>query len=199
MYLYGASGHAKVIIDILEATNTPIDGLIDNAPKVSHIFGYAVGNIVPEGAQLLISIGNNKVRETLSQRYATHSFVTAIHPSAIISPRCHIGVGTVVMQGAIIQADAKIGDHVIINTAASIDHECTIGNFAHISPHATLCGNVTIGEGTWIGAGATIIPGVKVGAWSVIGAGSVVTKDIPDHVVAYGNNCKVISHLPSHE
>ena len=51
--------------------------------------------------------------------------------------------------------------------------------------------DVHIGEGAWIGAGAVILPGVTVGKWSVIGAGSVVTRDIPDGVVAYGNPCRV--------
>ena len=50
-------------------------------------------------------------------------------------------------------------------------------------------------EGSWIGAGTTIIPGVKIGKWSVIGAGSVVTKDIPDHVLAVGNRCKIIKSI----
>ena len=52
-----------------------------------------------------------------------------------------------------------------------------------------------IGEGVLIGAGTTIIPGVKIGCWSVIGAGSVVAKDIPDHVLAVGNRCKVVKNL----
>ena len=64
-----------------------------------------------------------------------------------------------------------------------------------ISPHCTLCGNVEIGEGTWIGAGSTIIPGVKVGKWSIVGAGSVVTKDIPDRVLAVGNRCRIIKNI----
>ena len=46
---------------------------------------------------------------------------------------------------------------------------------------------VYIGENCWIGAGALIMPGVTIGDNSVIGAGSVVTKDIPENVVAYGN------------
>lgn len=51
---------------------------------------------------------------------------------------------------------------------------------------------VHIGKNVWIGAGALILPGVKIGDSSVIGAGSVVTKDIPDHVVAVGNPCRVL-------
>ena len=49
--------------------------------------------------------------------------------------------------------------------------------------------SIKIGKNCWIGAGSIILPGVSVGDSSVIGAGSVVTKDIPNNVVAVGNPC----------
>ena len=122
-------------------------------------------------------------------------FGYAIHPLSIVSELADIGEGSVVMQGSIIQVCAQVGRHCIINTGASVDHECVIEDYVHISPHSTLCGNVSVGEGSWIGAGTTVIPGVKIGKWSVIGAGSVVTKDIPDHVLAAGNRCKFIKSI----
>ena len=54
---------------------------------------------------------------------------------------------------------------------------------------------ILIGEDVWIGGGAIVCPGVKIGNRSVIGAGSVVTKDIPDDVIAAGNPCRVIKKL----
>lgn len=51
---------------------------------------------------------------------------------------------------------------------------------------------VIIGDTVWIGGGAIILPGVTIGNNVVIGAGSVVTKDIPDNVIAVGNPCRVI-------
>lgn len=51
---------------------------------------------------------------------------------------------------------------------------------------------VIIGDNVWIGGGVIILPGVTIGNNVVIGAGSVVTKDIPDNKVAYGNPCKII-------
>ncbi len=54
---------------------------------------------------------------------------------------------------------------------------------------------ITVGDNVWIGGNAVILPGVTIGRNSVIGAGSVVTKDIPDNVVAVGNPCKVIKHI----
>jgi len=194
MYLYGASGHAKVIIDILEASGVRVDGLIDDNPNINQLQGSPVRHTFTGESPLIISIGNNKIRKRVAERLQT-SYGKAIHPSAILSPTAKIGDGTVVMQGTIIQADAKIGKHCIINTGASVDHESVIGDYVHVSPHATLCGNVHVGEGSWIGAGTTIIPNLNVGKWCVIGAGSVITEDIPDRVLAYGNPCRIIRYL----
>lgn len=194
MYLYGASGHAKVIIDILKANGVSIDGLVDDNPEVEDLQGYPVFHQKENPFPLIISIGDNRIRKRISERLVGH-YGNAVHPSAIISPSALIGDGTVVMQGAIIQACAKIGKHCIVNTGASIDHECQVGDFVHISPHSTLCGNVRVGEGTWVGAGSTVIQGVNIGNWSVIGAGTVVTHDVPDGVLVIGNRTQQIKDL----
>lgn len=191
MYLYGASGHAKVIIDILVAQGVSVDGLIDDNESINELLGYPVLHGRKNLSPLIISIGQNLIRKKIAESLGV-DFGIAVHPSAVISCMALIGEGTVVMQGVVIQSCALIGRHCIINTGASVDHECKIDDFVHISPHATLCGNVSVGEGVWIGAGATVIPGVKIGKWSVVGAGSVVLNDIPDYVVAVGNKCKVI-------
>ncbi|MFW6678625.1 sugar O-acetyltransferase [Lacrimispora sp. AGF001] len=54
---------------------------------------------------------------------------------------------------------------------------------------------ITIGDNVWIGGNVVILPGVKIGDNVVIGAGSVVTKDIPDHVIAMGNPCKIVREI----
>lgn len=194
MYLYGASGHAKVIIDILRANNETIEALFDDNESVTSLLDYPVLRSTEVRGELIISIGNNRVRQKVAESLSVE-FGRAIHPSAVVSKESRIEVGSVVMQGTIIQSGVQIGKHVIINSGASVDHECVIGDYVHVSPHCTLCGNVTIGEGAWIGAGTTVIPGVKIGKWSVIGAGSVVTKDVPDHVLAVGNRCKIIKRI----
>ena len=55
--------------------------------------------------------------------------------------------------------------------------------------------SVTIGDNVWIGGNTVILPGVHIGSNTVIGAGSVVTKDIPDWVVAAGNPCRVVKQI----
>ncbi|MDE6207422.1 MAG: acetyltransferase [Muribaculaceae bacterium] len=192
MNLFGASGHAKVIIDIIEAAGNSVGVLYDDAPYCRGLCGRPVLKAADTTVTgpMIISIGSNRVRKMISERYPL-PYVNAIHPTAIISRTAHIGAGTVVMHGATIQSDSSIGRHCIINTGASVDHECRIGDYVHISPHATLCGNVHVGEGSWIGAGATVVPGIKIGRWCTIGAGAVVIRDIPDGATAYGNPAKI--------
>ena len=197
MYLYGASGHAKVIIDILELMNIEVSGLFDDNKEVAELLGFPVYHEMKKNIDLIVSIGNNEIRKRVVEKLFDINYIKAIHSSAIISKRSTIDIGTVVMQGAIVQSATVVGKHCIINTGASVDHDCVVEDFVHLSPQSILCGNVHVGEGAWIGAGTTIIPGVKIGKWAVVGAGSVVTKNIPDYALAAGNRCKVLKiHTP---
>jgi maltose O-acetyltransferase len=54
---------------------------------------------------------------------------------------------------------------------------------------------ITVGDNVWFGGNVVVLPGVTIGNNSVIGAGSVVTKDIPDNVVAVGNPCRIIKNI----
>lgn len=194
MYLYGASGHAKVIIDILRSQSIQVEGLIDDNLEVNELLGYKVYHEWQGRSPLIISIGNNKIRSQIAKRFNC-VYGIAIDKSAIISPGILIGEGSVVMQGTILQAGVTVGKHCIVNTGASVDHECVLEDYVHVSPGCRLCGNVHVGEGTWIGAGSVVIPGVRIGKWSIVGAGSVVCKDIPDGVLAAGNRCEIIKKL----
>jgi len=195
MYLFGASGHAKVIIDTLRLTGHEVKGFYDDDPSKEALWEIPVlGKTEDYNADLgsaIIAIGNNAIRKDVAQRVAGN-FGMAIHPDAFISPTVILKEGTVVMAGAIINADAEIGRHCIINTASSIDHDCQIGDYVHIAPNASLCGGITVGEGTLIGAGATICPNLVIGKWSVIGAGSVVIANVPDNTVVVGNPAKML-------
>lgn len=55
---------------------------------------------------------------------------------------------------------------------------------------------ITVGDNVWFGGNVVIMPGVTIGNNTIIGAGSVVTKNIPNNVIAVGNPCKVIKEIP---
>ncbi|MDO4800847.1 MAG: acetyltransferase [Prevotellaceae bacterium] len=192
MVLYGASGHCKVVIDILESMGIPIDYIVDDDPNVNELLGFDVRRDVGEYDELIVTIGSPKARKKIVESTKVKSYGTVVHPSAIVSPRATIGEGTVVIPGAIINSCAKVGKHCIINTGSTLEHDVVLGDFVHVAPHATVTGAVTVGEGTWIGAGAVVRQGIHIGKWCMIGAGAVVVKDVPDGVTVVGNPARVI-------
>jgi sugar O-acyltransferase (sialic acid O-acetyltransferase NeuD family) len=131
-----------------------------------------------------------KILEILSPNM--DRFVNVIHDGLDISKMSTLGCGLLINSKVSIAAHTTIGDFVSINRHVSIGHHTTIGDYCSINPGTNIAGNVTIGEGTTIGMGVNIIDGIKIGKNTIIGAGSVVTKDIPDNVVAYGSPCKII-------
>ena len=192
MYLYGASGHGKVIKDIVEARGDSVEAFVDDNLKLSSYCGKPVLHNADGLTPVIASIGINKTRKSIVEKLNCQ-FATAVHPSAMVCPSAKIGEGTVVMAGAVINADVIIGKHCIINTGASIDHECVIGDYCHIAPHATLCGQVHVGEGTLIGVGASVIPCVEIGNWCTVGAGAAVVTNVPDNKTVVGVPAKALS------
>jgi acetyltransferase EpsM len=192
-FLYGASGHGKVLLDMAETLGLDVDCFIDENESLTEYNGLPVfSKLNSLNKRGVIAIGCNKSRMNVNKKLLSHDFLRLIHPRANVSDKVEIGEGTVVMAGATINAGVFIGRHVIVNTNSSIDHDCEISDFVHISPNAALCGNVRVGEGSHIGVGACIIPGIKIGKWAVIGAGTVVIKDIPDNAVVVGNPGQII-------
>jgi sugar O-acyltransferase (sialic acid O-acetyltransferase NeuD family) len=131
-----------------------------------------------------------KIVETLNPDI--NKFMSVIHDGLDISYMSKLGRGLLINSKVSIAAHTTIGDFVSINRHVSIGHHTNIGNYCSINPGTNIAGNVIIGEGTTIGMGTNILHTVKIGKNSIIGAGSVVTKDIPDNVIAYGSPCKII-------
>ena len=196
MILFGASGHAKVIIDILEGNGVQVEKIYDDSPRTDNIFGIGVehsSQIGGENHPAVISVGNNINRKKISEKYK-FQYQIAVHKTAAISVHSKIGEGTVVMANVAVNPSVEIGKHCIINTGAVLEHDCKISNFAHISPNAALAGNVEVGEGTHVGIGASVIQGIKIGKWATIGAGAVVIKDVPDFAVVVGSPARIIKY-----
>lgn len=131
-----------------------------------------------------------KIMETLSPNI--NKFINIIHRGEDISKMSRLGVGILINSKVSIAAHTTIGNFVSINRHVSIGHHTTIGDYCSINPGTNIAGRVNIGEGTLIGMGTNVIDGIKIGKNSIIGAGSLVTKDIPDNVVAYGSPCKIV-------
>lgn len=135
-----------------------------------------------------VEVGNNFVFGESTVVWAPRSLV--------------IGSNVSFGSGVRVEVDGEIGDHVLIANGSAIvgrnDHDRSevgisirqsrwVGNFPDVLSQQT-----QIGSDVWIGYGSIVLSGVTIGDSSIVGAGSVVTKDIPENVIAVGNPAKVI-------
>lgn len=205
--VFGASGHAKVVLDILRRQGGyDIIGLLDNyKPLGEECGGSSVcGRLIDlpaiaarhPGLALVVAIGDNWVRARIVNQARELCpglrFIRAIHPSAQIGSDVTIGEGTVIMAGAVVNPGARIGEFCIVNTRASLDHDSTMDHFSSLGPAAATGGGIRLGSYSNIGLGAMVIQEIAIGKHTIIGAGAVVFRSIPDQVVAYGTPARVI-------
>lgn len=211
MLLWGASGHALVVSEIVDALGEfAIVGFIEDptrepgrgeTPRMLASQGRIVGDRTVLGEQFTIGVrhmimafGNCSARlqmAVIAQRHG-YAFPTAIHPASVISPSAQIGAGTVICAGAVVGPGVVIGEHAVINTCSSVDHECVIGDGVHIGPGARLAGRVTVGRAAWIGIGASVRDRVNIGTGAIVGIGAAVVKDVFDDRVVAGVPAVVI-------
>jgi sugar O-acyltransferase (sialic acid O-acetyltransferase NeuD family) len=205
IFVFGASGHAKVVLDILERqARGKVTLLVDDDPASAgrEVLGYKVAGgrdeLKKHGAKaglVIVAIGANPARRAVAAWLAAQGFefASALHPAAQIARAVRIGSGSAVMAGTAINPDTEIGRHCIVNTGASVDHDCWLGEGVHVAPGARLCGGVSVGAGAFIGAGAVVVPGRRIGADAIIAAGAVVLKDVPERAVVGGNPARPLN------
>ena len=205
--IIGASGHAKVIVDIIqEEGKYHIIGLLDqNIPVNERVLGYQVlgkeedlPNLIKKHALkgIFLAIGDNFIRSKAATRiretYPELPFIRAIHPNTSIAKDVSIGEGTVIMAGVSINPSTSIGSFCILNTNASLDHDSSMGDFSSLAPGVITGGDCEIGAYSAIGIGAIILHKIHIGEHTVIGAASLVNKPTESFVVAYGIPARVI-------
>lgn len=199
--IWGSSGHAKVLVELLRLRGDRLVVLFDQQdvkPAVSDVPLY-VGKDGFErwcaqtgpvsGLQGAIAIGHcTPARLDILALFRQHGIAVPalVHPQASVCGNARLGAGVQVLAQAVVSAEAVIGEATIVNHRASVDHECVIGAGVHLTPGVTLCGCVTVGDHVFIGAGAIVLPRVRIGDGAVIGAGAVVTQDVPAGVTVAG-------------
>lgn len=204
--IFGASGHAKVIIDIAEKSGVSVLGLFDDdvALHGKQVYGYEVKGgkkaLLSSACHLpshyvVVAIGNNAIRTEIATWLVANGSSLCkplVHPSAQLARGASIGKGSVVMAGAVINSDSRVGQNAIVNTGAVIDHDCVIEDAVHVAPGVTLCGGVCVGNNTLVGAGAVVHPNQRIGKNVIVGAGATVLNDVEDGCTVVGSPAKRI-------
>jgi len=212
--LIGGGNQAHYTIDIIEKEGKyNIVGIIDSIHEVgSDRFGYKILGRQENVSQLIeeynieggvISIGDNWSRyyvyNQIKTLFPNFQFVNAIHPSVVIGNNVKLGVGIVAMAGCIFNPKSQIGNFTFFATGAQIEHDCQIGDFASISAGSVTGGYVKLGKFSAITLGVTVVDRLEIGENTVVGSGSLVTKSLPDNVLAYGSPAKVIRNRTNGE
>jgi len=195
--VWGATGQAIMLEEILKYQNIPIAAFFDNNKNVCSPFPeipifYNKDKLIEyKGHYFVVAIGGNRGsdRVEISNDLKKQGLnpITLIHHTAYVSGSSVLQEGIQVLPMAKICARVKIGEYSIANTGCSIDHECVIDRGVHIGPNAAICGCVEISENSFVGANATILPRLKIGKNAIVGAGAVVTKNVSDNTVVVGN------------
>lgn len=198
-YIYGAGGHAMVVIDAWRRTGADWDGCLDDNPaKIGRlIMGIKIqslGSADLAGVAVHVAIGSNQRRCEIACRLFESgvTLLTVIHPEATIAEGANIGAGCLVAARAVVGPGANLGLGSIINHGAIVDHECMVSDWAHVAPGAILGGGSMIGARALVGAGAVVLPGCTVGNNAVVGAGAIVTKDVAAGSTVLGIPARVV-------
>lgn len=167
--IYGAGGHAKVIVDLILILGGKIECVFDDNIKEEDVTFMNIqvlkyNSDLFSDSKLIIAIGDNFVRNKISLKLS-HDFATLIHPSASVSELASIGKGSVVLSNAVIQAEVTIGEHSIVNVGACIDHEAIVSNFVHIAPMV------------YVGSSSVIQNGVKINPGAIISRNSEISEN----------------------
>jgi UDP-perosamine 4-acetyltransferase len=186
--LVGAGGHARVVRDLLNTLERSIRGYCAIEPEGDLPYlgndEQLLDTVSPSDVYLVNGIGAvspqaNEHRDKIFLKFKQHgfSFITLIHPSAVVSSSVTLEEGVQIMAGVVIQTHVNVGPNTIINTSSSIDHDCILGKSVHIAPGVTLSGNVKIGAFSHIGVGATIIQNITVKESTLLRAGTTLIKE----------------------
>jgi UDP-2-acetamido-3-amino-2,3-dideoxy-glucuronate N-acetyltransferase len=130
-----------------------------------------------------------------------------VREGAVIGRNCILG------KGVYVDFAVRIGDNVKIQNRSSVYHGVELESGVFVGPHVVFTndllpravnpdgalksdsdweeGRILVKEGASLGAGAIIVTGVTVGRWAMVGAGAVVTRDVPDYGLVYGNPAKL--------
>jgi len=134
-----------------------------------------------------------------------------IRENAVVGKNCILGKNVYIDEGVV------IGDNVKIQNNVSVYKGTTIESGVFVGPHVVFTndkiprainedgtlknnddwevGRTVVKYGASIGAGAVILPGITIGEYALVGSGSVVTKDVPDYALVFGNPAKIMGKV----
>jgi sugar O-acyltransferase (sialic acid O-acetyltransferase NeuD family) len=201
--VYGSGGHALTILSAVELRGEHqvaafvVDELSETTPE--SLYGVPVIALQDLSSQsslpreFIAAIGDNVVRKEKTELMKSMGYrcVNVVHPFSTIGVGAKLGKGVFISAAGVLDAEVELGDGVIVNVKAGIGHNTKVGAYTHISGSANIGAKCIIGERCFFAMAATLISDVDVGDNVFVGAGSVVTKSVPDNMLALGSPARL--------
>lgn len=131
-----------------------------------------------------------KISSLLKKKGA--SFMSIMHPTAIVGDYVKLGEGVVLYPNTIITTNVRIGDFVTV-LSSNIGHDVSIGDYSTISSFCDITGGVVVGKKVFLGSHSTIVPKKHIGDNAYIGAGSIVISNIKKNIKVFGNPARKLN------
>lgn len=156
LVILGSGGYGNTVLDIAEQLGYEIVAILDDKDVEHPLSSYR--EYISDDTEFIVAFGNNEFRLSWYEKIFNDGgkLATLIHPSAYISSKADIGMGSVVLPKAIVNTGTKVGVGCIINLGAIVDHDCIIENGVHVCVGAIIKGNNVISKCTKIEAGEII-------------------------------------------
>lgn len=210
-YIYGLGGVAREIADMFNRMNDHISGFVIDAEYLSGtpaeimnvpVISFDDFTKISRQTQtsITISLGEPVYRKILSDKLM-HSNLNegTITLGDYLASDSSVGEGTILHAGSVVSSQCRVGKSCLINKKAMIEHDNSVGDYCVFCPYAITGGHVSIGDNCFVGLGACIRDRVRIGNNVIIGMGAVVTHDIEDEVVVYGNPARIVRRNTTHK
>lgn len=140
------------LLDIAEQLGYEIVAILDDKDDKHPLSSYR--EYINDDIEFIVALGNNEFRLSWCEKIFNDGgkLAALIHPTAYVSPKANIGIGSVILPNSIVNTGTKVGVGCIVNLGAIIDHDCIIENGVHVCVGAIVKGNNVIGKCTKIEA-----------------------------------------------
>lgn len=192
LVLVGASGLAReaTAVAVMTHRDGPLSIADDNTATWGTLHGLTpvlgsvdlVPGLVDHEVVLALGKGRHRRRVAIRLRMLgldPARYTSLIHPRVVLPGSCHIGTGSIALDGVVLTADVEVGEHVVLMPQVALTHGCRVGDFATLCAGVSLGGDVEVGEAAYIGMNASVREGVRIGAGATLGMGSVLLQDLP--------------------
>jgi sugar O-acyltransferase (sialic acid O-acetyltransferase NeuD family) len=141
-----------------------------------------------ENDRFLLAVGDIEHRKSITTALKTKgaTFLSMVHPTALVDNAASIGEGCVIYPYAIVMNEARLDDFVLLNLYASAGHDTQVGKYCNLCPYATMNGFAVLEDEVYMGTHSSLLPECRVGRGSKISAGSVAAHNVEPYSLVFG-------------